>query len=90
MWLQRLFENPQNEIRRDPCFLYLKTPKWDVRSSSYFLESILCFARARYRLLCHRKMAAAEEPPKTGECDMGMYGLAVMGQNFALNMASKG
>ena len=26
----------------------------------------------------------------TGDCDIGMYGLAVMGQNFALNMASKG
>ena len=23
-------------------------------------------------------------------CDIGLYGLAVMGQNFALNMASKG
>jgi len=23
-------------------------------------------------------------------CDVGLYGLAVMGQNFALNMASKG
>ena len=22
-------------------------------------------------------------------CDVGLYGLAVMGQNFALNMASK-
>eukprot|EP00616_Rhizochromulina_sp_CCMP1243_P003160 CAMPEP_0118964004 /NCGR_PEP_ID=MMETSP1173-20130426/1808_1 /TAXON_ID=1034831 /ORGANISM="Rhizochromulina marina cf, Strain CCMP1243" /LENGTH=492 /DNA_ID=CAMNT_0006912425 /DNA_START=23 /DNA_END=1501 /DNA_ORIENTATION=- len=29
---------------------------------------------------------AAEE----ASCDVGMYGLAVMGQNFALNMASKG
>lgn len=24
------------------------------------------------------------------DCDVGLYGLAVMGQNFALNMASKG
>ena len=23
-------------------------------------------------------------------CDIGLYGLAIMGQNFALNMASKG
>ena len=29
---------------------------------------------------------AAVEPG----CDVGLYGLAVMGQNFALNMASKG
>jgi hypothetical protein len=33
---------------------------------------------------------AAPSGGNTGECDMGMYGLAVMGQNFALNMASKG
>ena len=26
----------------------------------------------------------------SGDCDVGLYGLAVMGQNFALNMASKG
>jgi hypothetical protein len=25
-----------------------------------------------------------------GSADVGLYGLAVMGQNFALNMASKG
>lgn len=31
--------------------------------------------------------AAAEVEPT---CDVGLYGLAVMGQNFALNMASKG
>jgi 6-phosphogluconate dehydrogenase len=30
-------------------------------------------------------MAAAE-----ASCEVGLYGLAVMGQNFALNMASKG
>jgi 6-phosphogluconate dehydrogenase len=30
-------------------------------------------------------MAAAE-----ANCDVGLYGLAVMGQNFALNMASHG
>jgi len=31
-----------------------------------------------------------KEPSKGGDCDVGLYGLAVMGQNFALNMASHG
>jgi 6-phosphogluconate dehydrogenase len=36
-------------------------------------------------------MASAEATEQsTGNCDVGLYGLAVMGQNFALNMASKG
>lgn len=30
------------------------------------------------------------EVPESEQCDIGLYGLAVMGQNFALNMASHG
>jgi glucose-6-phosphate 1-dehydrogenase len=30
------------------------------------------------------------EVPESEKCDIGLYGLAVMGQNFALNMASHG
>jgi glucose-6-phosphate 1-dehydrogenase len=32
----------------------------------------------------------AEQVPESEQCDIGLYGLAVMGQNFALNMASHG
>jgi NAD binding domain of 6-phosphogluconate dehydrogenase/Glucose-6-phosphate dehydrogenase, C-terminal domain len=34
--------------------------------------------------------AAAGEVPEDQMCDIGLFGLAVMGQNFALNMASHG
>ncbi len=38
------------------------------------------------------KAEVIEEPeiPEEEKCDIGLYGLAVMGQNFALNMASHG
>ena len=58
----------------------------------YYFAATLCVFSVAQQLLPtidYENLNMSEA--KSGElCDIGLYGLAVMGQNFALNMASHG